>query len=188
MPLSWDEARDIIISKLDIKGFYESSGVTIKSTNGDNVSCLCVFHEDTKPSLSINLKTGDYKCFSASCIAGAGGSIFDFYSERTGCSFQQSFKHFADQTGVELNNSEPEIDIKIVNSHHANLLRSETLMSFLLMKRGLTLESIKKFKLGFVSDRYTIPVLDEHGKVKRRSLNMIEISPEAGKEKPELGR
>lgn len=47
-------------------------------------------------------------------------------------------------------------------------------------------------KIDNVLDKHTDPilavpegVLDEDGKVKRQALNMIEISPEAGKEKPE---
>jgi hypothetical protein len=50
---------------------------------------LCPFHDDTRPSLSINLEKGWYKCFS--CGA-KGGGIEIFHMTRYALTFKQTIK------------------------------------------------------------------------------------------------
>ena len=47
----------------------ENLGLEIYKQSGYELICRCPFHDDKHPSLSINLKTGKYQCFSG-CIAG----------------------------------------------------------------------------------------------------------------------
>lgn len=49
-----------------------------KNSANDQHITFCPFHEDRKPSLSIQGKTGLFKCFGCN----ASGSIFDFYAKK----------------------------------------------------------------------------------------------------------
>ena len=50
---------------------------------------LCVFHEDSTPSLGVNLRSGGYFCFS--CQA-RGGDVVDFVRQRYGLDFISAVK------------------------------------------------------------------------------------------------
>jgi len=50
---------------------------------------LCPFHDDNRPSLSVNLETGAFKCFA--CGA-KGGGIVDFHMKRYGLNFRDTVK------------------------------------------------------------------------------------------------
>jgi|GEM_PF-6631729 len=47
----------------------------------------CIFHNENTASLSINKKTGNFKCFGC----GKSGSIFDLYAEVNNISKKESF-------------------------------------------------------------------------------------------------
>ena len=51
----------------------------LAESNNDFAWACCPFHDDHKPSLSVNLRTGWYRCFSSSC-GEAGGNIVGFVS------------------------------------------------------------------------------------------------------------
>ena len=54
----------------------EHYGIEVVSSKGDELSVLCPFHEDTRPSLKANVARGVFKCFSGSC--NAQGDIIAF--------------------------------------------------------------------------------------------------------------
>ncbi|MBZ0156277.1 MAG: AAA family ATPase [Alphaproteobacteria bacterium] len=89
--------RQTILNSLDIRTFYVSELSSLK-TNGDNKAiALCPLHEDTNPSLSVNLSTGQWNCL-AGC---GGGSVFDFYMKRHGCDYRTAFNALADRAGLK---------------------------------------------------------------------------------------
>lgn len=47
-----------------------------RTNNKGEILTHCCFHDDSRPSLSINLKRGIYYCFGC----GNGGGLFDFVS------------------------------------------------------------------------------------------------------------
>jgi DNA primase len=68
---------------------YYSSQFPGIETNGKFAKVLCPFHDDTRPSLSINLEDGWYRCFS--CGA-KGGGIVKFHMAKFGLNFKQTIK------------------------------------------------------------------------------------------------
>ena len=50
-------------------------------------SAICVFHDDSRPSLRVNVATGAYRCMA--CGA-RGGDVLDFHRARHGLSFAQA--------------------------------------------------------------------------------------------------
>lgn len=51
-----------IDSLINWKQFYEHFGVKLKESGGDHKPCKCPFHGDSHESMSVNIKTGQYKC------------------------------------------------------------------------------------------------------------------------------
>lgn len=69
------------------------------------------------------------------------------------------------------------IDEAIVDAMHFRLLNSEPRINWLSERRGLTMETIERFKLGHDGQRYYIPVRDGDGRV----VNIRRYLPEARK-------
>lgn len=57
---------------------------------------LCPFHNDTKPSLSINLTNGAFRCFGCD----KKGSIFDFYMAQHSVDFQTAKVMLVQEAGL----------------------------------------------------------------------------------------
>jgi putative DNA primase/helicase len=97
--------KDQILACLSFEGFYRRELGELGKPRGDNVLALCPFHDDHNPSLSVNLKTGQFKCFACA----AAGDVFHFYQQRHGCDFKQALEALAGMAGVE---EKPQADFK----------------------------------------------------------------------------
>lgn len=85
-----------ILDGLNLKGFYSSELPSIKWNGSGMGQALCCFHEDTKPSLSINSNTGRFRCFGCNKT----GSVFDFYMERHSADFKTAKEALAKEAGL----------------------------------------------------------------------------------------
>ena len=67
---------------------------------GREYKCICPFHNDTKPSLGIYERHGEwrYKCFAC----GAGGDCFTYLMEYHKMSFVEAVRECADVAGIEV--------------------------------------------------------------------------------------
>ncbi|MBW1991840.1 MAG: DNA primase, partial [Deltaproteobacteria bacterium] len=75
--------KETVKQSLDYQAFYQAElGELRPGTNGNHLA-LCPFHHDTKPSLSVNLRTGLFRCFACD----AKGDVFDFYQKKHACGF-----------------------------------------------------------------------------------------------------
>jgi hypothetical protein len=61
-------------------GALQGSGVWRKA--------LCCFHEDHRPSLSVNVETGRFRCFACD----AHGDLLDFHMRKHGLDFRSACK------------------------------------------------------------------------------------------------
>ena len=68
---------------------------------GKNYFCVCPFHDDHSPSMSLSTEKQIYKCFSC----GASGNIFTFLSEYENISFKQALEVLASRVGYKLSSS-----------------------------------------------------------------------------------
>lgn len=59
----------------------------------------CPFHQETKPSFSVNEEEGFFYCFGCQ----AAGDLFDFYSRVNGLDFKETLAQLAEEAGVQLN-------------------------------------------------------------------------------------
>ena len=58
----------------------------------------CPFHQETKPSFSVNESEGFFYCFGCQ----ASGDIFDFYSRINGLEFKETLQQLALEAGIDL--------------------------------------------------------------------------------------
>jgi len=96
MPLP--DFKTQILDRLSFESFYQGELPQLKATSGGNHQALCPFHEDKNPSLSVNFKTGLFKCFACE----AQGDVFEFYMRRHGCDFKEALAALGRQAGVDL--------------------------------------------------------------------------------------
>lgn len=64
----------------------------------------CPFHQETKPSFSVNEEEGFFYCFGCQ----AAGDIFDFHSRINGLDFRDSLEQLAAEAGVALGDARPD--------------------------------------------------------------------------------
>lgn len=145
---------------VDVIGKY----VKLKKS-GANYFCLCPFHPDTNPSMSISPTKKIYKCFSC----GASGNVITFVQKFKKISFTQALKELATNLGYtqeKINhylypNKQNKISTKIIRLHSLCISANEIFklllhneknkkyLDYLLNKRKLSLKTINRFEIGF---------------------------------------
>lgn len=138
---------------------------------------FCPFHRNVNsPSMSINLDTGLWKCFGD---CDDGGDTYKFAQLYHDINFVSARNH-VDRI---MNGQDPlfPIPYEKVLKWHGELLKHEPSLKFLQgPKRGLTMETINYFKLGFRNGRIMIPILN----YRRQVVNVKKYSPiQQGKRK-----
>ncbi|CCH47759.1 DNA primase [Pseudodesulfovibrio piezophilus] len=121
----------------------------------------CPFHQETKPSMSVNDEEGFFYCFGCQ----ASGDVIDFYSRINGLDFRQSLEQLAGEAGIELSHvpHDPHVAERKARKKRLYDMHEESKKYFqrnlsistgdiarrYLRNRGLTQEIIEKFCLGF---------------------------------------
>ena len=129
--------------------------------NGHRFVAPCPFHQETKPSFSINEEEGFFYCFGCQ----AAGDLFDFYGRINGLDFRDTLEQLAEEAGVVLEKSVSAAGQKPVQSERKQLLRLHELAAAhfagnlgteaghecrdYMARRGLSPEVAKAFGLGF---------------------------------------
>lgn len=120
---------------------------------------LCPWHDDTHPSLQVNPERQSFKCW----VCDIGGDIFTFVMKMEGVGFPEALRILADQAGIPLLPSDRgpsrpsekqdfyQAMVWAETQYHRCLLQApeaEPARRY-LAERGLSQESIRKFRLGF---------------------------------------
>lgn len=118
----------------------------------------CIFHQDDKPSLSINLDEGVFHCFGC----GKKGGIKEF-CELTNEDFEQhKHKITIDEIRQEREEVFVELDEEIVHRNierfHNALLQNKTYLDFLINEKLWSLKIIQDLKIGLEDKAYIIPI------------------------------
>lgn len=156
--------------------------VTLK---GKDYKCVCPFHDDHSPSMSISTSKQIYKCFSC----GAAGNVFTFVQNFENVSFIEAVKIVAEKIGYQINGVfkqetvlkyQKEYDLmEFVNKYYENNINTKNGLGAkdYLYKRGLSDEDISKFRIGLSPDEpatlknilekkgYTIKTIEDLGLV-----------------------
>ena len=126
-------------------------------TLGRGNKALCPFHDEKTPSFHVNPKGQYFKCFGC----GVGGDVFKFVELRQRVSFMEALRFLASRAGVSMNEVNPDDLFQIKESRHVEEVLAEAAEYYharltteglaYLHKRGLTDETIDRFKIGFAS-------------------------------------
>lgn len=147
---------------------------------GANFKAPCPFHSEKTPSFFVSPPRESWHCFGCN----KGGDMFSFVMEIEGVEFPDALKLLAQKAGVEIEAGNKEYDseraklLNLVNDakiFYQNQLAKELEVVTYLKNRGLTIETIKEFEIGFALDgwrnlynfligrKYPISILEKTG-------------------------
>lgn len=122
--------------------------------SGGKLTGLCPFHNDTSPSFSVDLKKGQYKCFSCN----AHGNYINFVAEKYGIDTKEAYALILKENGLSEDKPEEEQKKPLPVYTLAMYAAEKHLPLEFLQSLGLS-EGKNKIDGGFV----VIPYKDEQG-------------------------
>ncbi|WP_221254316.1 DNA primase [Campylobacter sp. 19-13652] len=134
-----------------------SSYIPVKRM-GSNYRCVCPFHDDHDPSMSISPERGMYHCFACK----AGGDAIKFVMEYEHLSYPEAIEKLASLSNfsLEYTKNTHEDEAKISSRHilpslnamyRAHLWREQNALEY-LKKRGINEALIEKFEIGWAGE------------------------------------
>lgn len=203
----WDKPKRLILSVIDFREYYGRHIDRLKTVGEGQMLGVCPFHGDTKTSFSVNIQEGVWNCKGCgakgdvfdfhSRIFNLGGfvpalkDLGKIYGvdvperpkrngiHNNGKSHQGKKSSPQSSQGKKEQQKpfEPLPTAEQIEEHHRALIENEASVEKLERTRGLTLETIKKYKLGIskknegrgrnktIRSRLSIPVYDASGEL-----------------------
>lgn len=163
-----NDITDVISSYVDLR------------TRGARSTGLCPFHNEKSPSFTVFADTQSYYCFGCS----SGGDVITFIKNIESLDYAEAVKLLADKVGLPLpvdgyddtmakaRRRMLEANREAARFFHNNLFTPEGKVGLdYFLNRGLTIETIRHFGLGFAPDKWDS--LIRHLKSKGYSENEI---------------
>ena len=136
-------------------------GMIPLTQKGPNYVGLCPWHDDTRPSFTVNPVRQSFVCW----VCDIRGDVFEFIKRIDGVEFYDALKMLAERAGIELKTNKAPVvkgsaDDKSTllkamawaeEVYHQCLLQSDSAAPVrdYLIERGITQDSIETFKVGF---------------------------------------
>lgn len=152
-----------IKEKLDIVDII--GGYVQLKKSGTNFKGLCPFHHEKSGSLMVSSTKQIFHCFGC----GEGGDVIEFVKKIDNISFPEALQILADKAGVtlpetrvggpkkEITEQAYKINSFAAKFYHSILMGSSGKQALdYLTKRGLTLDTIKKWQIGFAPESFSI--------------------------------
>lgn len=131
---------------------------------GKSFKCVCPFHDDHDPSLSVSQEKQIFHCF----VCGSGGNVFTFVQKYEKVSFVEAVAKVAKLAGIDItidtsDISKPKVDPCIASlykvhqeaidfcSYELDSIEAKPIKQY-LYDRGLSDDIIRKFQLGYNPD------------------------------------
>ncbi len=148
---------DEVKNKLDI---VDVIGGYIKLKKaGRDYKALCPFHNEKTPSFFVSPAKQIWHCFGCNL----GGDMFSFIMQIEGLEFIDALRILANKAGVQLKKQDPKIssqrsklfDIceEATDFFEKNLEKNKQVLNY-LKNRGIALETIKEFRIGYALDSW----------------------------------
>lgn len=130
---------------------------------GQNFKGLCPFHQEKTPSFIVSPSRQSFHCFGC----GKGGDCFTWMMEREGMTFPEALRVLASRAGIQLKferheRSEERDRLRAAldmaaDFYHAVLIKTPNGRNArnYLRERGITEESVMKWRIGFVPSAST---------------------------------
>lgn len=152
---------------------------------GGALKAKCPFHNEKSPSFFVSPERGTYYCFGC----GAKGDIFSFVQEFEGVDFYNALKILAEKANVEIEKvvNDPNIlkkkrvfdCIEEATVFFQNELRNQREALLYLKGRGLSIEMVRDWRIGFarddwhslqdylISKKFSIEEIEQSGLIKK---------------------
>ena len=152
----------------EILSLFNNYNVSIQTASGEELNVYCPFHKNThSAAMYINVRTGLWQCFNPSC--GKKGNFRQLYFNLTGKQYSKNVINDNYNLEKQLNNylykieeiEELSIDtVSVDYDSQINLLQT-------MLERGLTVETLKHFEVGFSveKNRVVVPVRSHNYKL-----------------------
>ncbi len=153
------EVKDRVKQATDIVELV--GGMIPLTQKGRDYIGLCPWHDDTKPSFTVNPVRQSFVCW----VCDIRGDVFEFIKRIDGVEFYDALKMLAERAGIELRTNNAPVVKGSANDkstllkamawaeeqyHHCLLTHdSASPVRDYLIERGITQDSIDTFKLGF---------------------------------------
>ncbi|AKL98165.1 DNA primase [Endomicrobium proavitum] len=126
---------------------------------GRNWKACCPFHNEKTPSFVVSPEKGIFRCFGC----GAAGDVFKFVMLMDNLSWIEAVRKLAKKSGIEIQETTRDVVrrcektklFEILESsatfYHSHLLKSKSASAAreYIARRGITQETIEKFRLGY---------------------------------------
>ena len=160
-----------IVDIVDVVGSY----IPLKKS-GANFVCVCPFHNDKHPSMSVSPSKGIYHCFSCK----AGGDAIKFVMEYEKLGYAEAIEKLASIYNVSLeytsSKNEPKVNKKILenlNLHYKTLLYKNSQALSYLKSRSISDAIIEKWELGWAAgSQNTLNLLQNEGIEPKEALEV----------------
>jgi len=185
---SFDLTKEQVLSHLNIRSEYEALGIQFAGRENSSgwTPCHNPWKSDQHPSCGVCTGSGAQRGYLTVFNQSNGKlgkphashSFFDvaidFLPGSMG-DFKHVLKHYADKSGVKLNQASPPPTRDLVKSLMGNLTGKHRLQLF--KERGITEATIKKFEIGFCPNRkrFSFPVYDAEGNLVNIRYHRSEI-------------
>lgn len=148
--------KQFVLENVDPATYYEKRFPEWNRAIIANVKCC--FHEDSTPSLAINLRNGGAHCHASSCNASIA-NIVHFESRRLDVSEKRAARKLYREF------IRPVVSLKKIARYKDNLYSDTSYILAIKKQMGLSLKTIRKFSIGLdnESKRITIPIFDRFG-------------------------
>lgn len=155
---------------------------------GREFKCVCPFHDDHHPSMSVVPHKGLFHCF----VCGAGGDAITFMQKYHGLPAGDALKLLADNFGIKLagqlsERRDPSLydALEQAARYFESNLTGSPAEDYLVDRRGLNRDTMGEFRLGYAPDSWDVPlqlssgfdskVLEEVGLVGRSEKNSSRV-------------
>jgi len=145
------------IKNINVLAELETIGVGFKWSDDSNVKCKCPFHGDNSPSCFINIETREFFCQASEC--NARGDIVSFMARVLNTDRKLVIQELAKRYHLETAKT---INADVIEKYHARIDMAGPLKKALIA-RGMTAALIRKYRIGEIDGRVTIPIKNESG-------------------------
>lgn len=165
--IRWNDYTNRILAEVDNEAYFMSV-LTNVQRRGLEVKAECPFkdlHEsftDNNPSLTVNLSKGVYYCNSCH----SKGNIHTMLRTLEGLTSEEAWFQLGDALKIPRPDgtkpTRPDIEPGLAQQYHKALMNlTGPIRDMLRERRGLSDDTLRRFKLGWDGDRITIPIYDE---------------------------
>lgn len=155
-----DELKEEVRAANDIVDVVSQYVTLLKK--GRNYFCICPFHSEKSPSMSVSPDRQYFHCFGC----GAGGDVFSFISKIEGLTFRESIEFLAERAKITLPSLENKDDKNQYMKNRMYQINAEATIFFherlytpvaklaqeYVKKRKLDNKTLQAFKIGYSGD------------------------------------